>query len=184
MQKNSSVSYWQRALQEFRHIRSLTGSGLLAALGIVLRALALPITATLRVSFYFLAIGMSGFLYGPLIAGFTGVVVDTIGFLYNPGGAYFFGFTLNAFLTGFIMGLWLYRRPVKLWRSAAAIATNSLLVNILLNSLWLSILTQAPLAALMFSRVPKNILLFPLETGLLLLFLKLGEKQKKYLVHQ
>ena len=183
MQKNSSpLPYWKTAASELRHTRSLAGSGLLAAVGIALKALFIPLGPTLRISFSFLATGLSGFLYGPLVAGFTGLVVDIIGYLYNPGGPYFFGFTFNAFLSGFIYGLWLYRKPVSLGRTVGAIVTNNLLVHIILNSLWLKILYEKAWLVLVWSRIPKNLIMLPIEVALLYFLLKLVEKQKRHFI--
>ncbi len=179
---NSSLPYWKAAASEMRRTRSLVGSGLLAALGIGLKGLFISLGPMLRISFSFLATGLSGFLYGPLTAGFTGMVVDIIGYLYNPSGPFFFGFTFNAFLSGFLFGLWLYRKPVSLGRTVGAIATNNLLVHIILNSLWLKIIYEEAWLAMMWSRIPKNLIMLPIETMMLYFLLRLVEKQKRHFI--
>ena len=82
--------------------------GLFIALQVVLgRFLAIDL-AFLRISFIFVPIALGGAIFGPLWNGLICVAADIVGFLLVPGqGAFFPGFTLSAFLTGFAYGFFL-----------------------------------------------------------------------------
>lgn len=89
---------------------SLVKAALLAAISIVLTrvfSLMVPLGGlpALRVGFGSVPIILSGMLFGPLIGGITGVISDLLGYMMNPQGAYFPGFTLSAALFGIIPGV-------------------------------------------------------------------------------
>lgn len=74
---------------ELKNLRSLTGSGLLSALSVILNQFTIFFSQVLRVSFTFLPIALSGMLYGPVLTGSLGAVVDILKyFTRNDGGAF------------------------------------------------------------------------------------------------
>ncbi len=180
--KGQVREYAAGAVGMFKDVRALVGCGLLVAVGIVLKVYTLPLTVTLRVGFSFVAIAMAAYLYGPVMGGMVGVLIDILGFLLNPTGPYFFGFTLNAFLNGFICGLWLWRQPVRLWRVAGAAATCVLVVNIFINPFWLRLMYGGTYLALLVSRIPTNAVALPLYIAAMYMLMRVTEKQKRYLV--
>ena len=175
-------SYWKQAADECRRIRTITGGGLLGAAGVVLKSLTIPITTTLRISFAFLPFALAGYLYGPLAAGCTGVVVDVIGYLVSSSsGPYFFGFTLNAFVNGMLYGICLYNKKISIYRCVMACFLSMVLVNLCLNPLWLSMLYGNAFWVLLGERLFTNALLFPVNTAMLFGILKVTERYKKLL---
>lgn len=181
--QNSIKTYWQSAVGELKRVRSLTGASLLAALGIALKSATITFTTNLRMGFSFLAVALSGYLYGPVVAGLAGSVVDMIGFFLLPssGGPYFFGFTLNAFLSGFLYGLWLHKKKMSLLRVFAACLTSTILFSFLLNPLWLHIMYGDTWLAFVVPRIAKSIVSLPLDTTLLFFLLRYTEKHKHLL---
>lgn len=180
--KLSFGGYWRTTASQMRNLASLAGAGLLAAVSALLKGLfTIPLGSLSRISFSFLGTAVSGFLYGPVVSGFAGMVVDVIGYLLRPDGPYFFGFTFNMFVSGFLYGCWLYRRPVRLWRTFAACLTSIVVVSFLLNPLWLNLLYGDAFWALVWMRVPKNIILLPINTALLYPILRVVDKQKHHL---
>jgi ECF transporter S component (folate family) len=174
--------YWRGAAREMKSIRSIAGSGVLSALASVIKSLSIDFGQLLRVSFTFLPVALSGFFYGPVVAGFTATVADIIGFILKPTGPYFFGFTFNQFLNGAIYGLWLYRQPVSLWRAFGACATSIVLVSFILNPLWLNILYGDAFWGLVWMRVPKNLVVLPVNTALLYGLLKVAGRGRRMLL--
>ena len=88
----------------------LVKAALLAAISIILTRLfsiMVPLGGlpALRVGFGSLPLIVSGMMLGPVIGGVTGIVSDVVGYLMNPQGAYFPGFTLSSALFGVIPGL-------------------------------------------------------------------------------
>ena len=124
-------------------------------------------------SFTFLPIALSGMLYGPVLTGSLGAVVDILKyFTRNDGGAFFPGFTISEFIVGFLYGLFLYRKRVTLPRVFMARLTVTVVNNLFLTPLWLSMLYGDAFVALVASRIVKNIIMLPIETALLYVILK------------
>lgn len=170
IKKTAFCAYWRNATGQMRQVRSLAGAGLLAALSIVLKMVVIPLTQVLRISFAFLGMALGGYLYGPVIAGFIGLVADTLGFLLGPQtGPYMPAFGLVAFIGGFIYGCWLYRRPVRLWRAFCAHATHTLVVSFMLNPVLLWWMYGKAFWPLVAARLPLNAVMLPL--GSLLIYL-------------
>ncbi len=183
-ENGNAIGFWRGAAQEVKKLRSLAGAGVLSAAGVVLKFLTLPVGDFLKIGFAFLATALTGYLYGPLVAGMSAVVVDLLGYLVKPTGAYFAGFTLSAFVNGLIYGCWLWKRQVKLWRVLCACATSTLLVSFVLNPLWLHMLYGEAFMGILAARVATNLVLLPINTAMLYMLLKVVEVQKARLVKQ
>ena len=138
--------------------RMLTTLALLTAVEIVLSRF-LSISAwNIKIGFSFVPIVVAAMLYGPLEAGIVAALGDFIGAILFPIGAYFPGFTLTAFLTGCVFGLFL--RQKQGWpQSIAAVGINQFLLSLFLNTFWISLLYGSPYGPLLATRVIQSILL-------------------------
>lgn len=116
-------------------------------------------TPLVRIGFSFIAVALNAALYGPWVAGITGILADLIGMMLFPAGAYFPGFTLTAFLSGFIYGLFLYRDKIELKHVIAGTILVSLICNLGLNTLWLSMIQGKAWIVLLPPRVMKEVVL-------------------------
>ena len=133
MQKNKSAF----------SIQTITFTALLTALQIVLgNLLQIPLLGK-QYNLGLLPIAAAGALMGPLPAAIVGGLGDLIGAHLFPAGAYFPGFTLTNVLVGLVCGLGLHRRWPSVLRVAVTVA-GALLVNLLLNSYWLTLLAYVP----------------------------------------
>ena len=141
--------------------------GLLLAMEIILTRFLSINTPILRLGFGFLPIAIAGILYGPLWAGLTYALGDIIGAHLFPTGAFFPGFTLTAFLTGLVFGLILHGHEVTWKRSLVAAAIVVLVMDLLLNTYWLSILMGKGFLALLPTRIMKVAFGIPVETALI-----------------
>ena len=111
----------RESANQIKQVRSLTGGAMLTAINIILNGMRIIVSSFLEISFAFLAIAAAGMLYGPVMAGIIGVLADTLGFFLSPAnGAFFPGFTLSAFLSGFVFGLFFYKKKITLKRVIAA----------------------------------------------------------------
>nr|WP_243764328.1 folate family ECF transporter S component [Bittarella massiliensis (ex Durand et al. 2017)] len=164
------------AAREFRTLSSLAGASMMTALNVVLSFFTLRLSELLKVGFSFLAVAATGFLYGPLLGAAAGGIGDIVKYLIHPDGPYFIGFTFNACLSGFLYGLYLYKKPVKLWRAVCAKLTVSLVINLLLNPLFLSILYGKAFVLISTVRLTKQLVMFPVDTALLYGMLRLLER--------
>ena len=160
-----------RSLHELKSTRCLALTALLISVNIALDLLGLTIKLppNLRISFGFLCNAAVGMLFGPAVGMMAGVCTDVLGYFAGnlTMGAYFPGWTLTAVVAGLFWGLWLYPRRVTVGRGLGAKACINLFCNIGLNTLWLTMTGGDAMGALLVLRVPKNLILLPIETVLL-----------------
>lgn len=130
---------------------------LLIALQIIFsRFLALELDF-IRVSFVFLPLILIGSYFPPLIAGIACALADTVGvLLYSKGVAFFPGYPLTTFLSGFVYSLFLYNKPKQLWRIIISHVLVFVFLNSVLNTYWLSIVLDKAALALFPIRFVKN----------------------------
>lgn len=171
-----SFSSIRLSAREFGNVRTTAVCGMLLALRLVLSLFTVDVTPLLKVGFSFLPVAAAGMLFGPVAGGVVAALGDLIGSFIKPTGAYFPGFTLNAFITGFLYGLILYHRPVKLLRTFAAVAAASFGVSLLLTPLWLALIYGKAFWAVVSARFLTNLVMLPVQTALLYALLKVLEK--------
>lgn len=164
--------------QEMGSIRTVAVCGMLLALKLVLGLFTINVSNILKVGFAYLPIAAAGMLFGPVVGGVVGAAGDILGYFLQPTGPYFPGFTFDAFLSGFLYGLLLYRRPVKLGRIFASKALVTLLVSFLLNPLWLSLLYGRAFFAVVSARAVANLAVLPVDTAMLFALMKIIEKSR------
>ena len=85
-----------------------------------------------------------------------------------PKSAYFFGFTINAFVGGLIYG-YFYRKEVTWKRAATVVLLNTLLITLILTPIWLAMMLNIPLTswAIWSARLMKAVIMFPIQTVLI-----------------
>ncbi|MGL4911026.1 MAG: folate family ECF transporter S component [Romboutsia sp.] len=137
--------------------------GLLIALQIIFSRFISINTPIVKIGFGFLPLAVMGIMYGPLTAGICAVVADIIGLMLFPTGAYFPGFTLTEFLTGYAYGYFLYNKPVTLNRILASSVVVCILLNLLLNTYWLTIILGKGYLALLPTRAIKSLAMIPVQ---------------------
>ena len=164
------------SVQEFGSVRTVAVCGMLIALKFVLGLFTVNVSNLLKVGFAFLPIAAAGMLFGPGVGGTVGALGDILAYFIQPTGPYFPGFTLNAFLSGFLYGLLLYRRALKFGRVCVAKAAVTILVNFLLNPLWLSFLYGKAFWTIVSARAATNLALLPIDVFMLFSLLKILEK--------
>ena len=158
-------------------IKNLTLASLLIALEVVLsRFLSISAWNT-KIGFAFVPVVLAALLLGPLWAGIVGALADFLGALLFPIGAYFPGFTLTAFLMGLCYGLFLYKKQ-GFGRIAAAVAVHQLVLSLLLNTLWISLLYGSPYAPLLLSRLPQCAILAAVQLALIPVLVRLLPRLK------
>ncbi|OJF92920.1 folate family ECF transporter S component [Alkalibacterium sp. 20] len=130
--------------------------GILMAMSIALGRVGVT-TPVVRITFSFLPTALIGLLFGPWVGGVAAALGDILGFIIGGGvGGFFPGFTLSAFLGGLSYGVFLHKKKVTKKRVFMAVAFNTLFVNLTLNTLWIYILTQNPLAVILPPRLIQN----------------------------
>lgn len=144
--------------------------GLLMALQLVIKSFSVG-PAFLKFSFTFLVAALIARLFGPWWGMMTAAVVDVVGTLMS-GGPFFIGFTISAVLGSLIYALFLYQKPASWTRLIVAQVIISLVVNALLNTLWVAIMYKTPFWGLLPIRLLKEGIMTPIQVILLFLLFK------------
>ena len=161
-------SQFRDSLRALSRTRTITTAGLLLAIQMVLSSYGvIEVTDSLKISLAHLAVAPSAILFGPVVAGIQGALSDLLGFILKPTGPYFPGFTLSAALLGVIYGLLLYKTRRAPWQIILARVLVCVLVNIVLNTLFLTMLYGPSRLATLPLRVFKNLIQLPIDCLLL-----------------
>ena len=199
-----SGAYWKLAFSELRYTKILAVAGVMLALRIAVKAVAIPIPLSqdLYFSFDFIVNSLSAMITGPFIATMTGAISDTIGAILFPKGPYFFPYIFPEMASGLIFALFYYRANLGSLRVMLGRFFVSLISNIALGA-WISYYyyqtfypKSLPLwGSRQVAGIVKNLALFPLEVLVLLLLFgavlpitnKMGltfTKQTKFEIHK
>jgi len=143
-------------------ISMLATLGMLLAIEIVLSRFCSISAWNIKIGFSFVPIAVAAVLYGAAPAAAVAALGDFVGAILFPIGPYFPGFTLTAALTGAVLGLFLHKRQT-VGRIGGAVAVNQLVLSLLLNTLWISVLYGAPYGPLFLTRIVQTAVLIPVQ---------------------
>lgn len=153
-----------------KKITAVAFMGLMLAMDILLTRIVPVIQVeTLRISFGFLPHAFSSILLGPWLGGLNAAVGDIVGMAVAPRGPYFPGFTISAFLSGIIYGVFLYKKPKTIFRITMAVLLITLFVDIGLNTYWLTLLYGYGFLAILPARIIKSAALVPVNVSIIYL---------------
>jgi ECF transporter S component (folate family) len=99
----------------------------------------------------------------PYLGGYRGCDGGFFGRYLFPIGTYFPGLTLSAALVGIVFGLFLYKRKEGWLPLAGAVAINCLIISLLLNTYWLTILMGKGFMVLLPVRIVQNLIMIPIQ---------------------
>lgn len=145
--------------------RSLTTMALLIAMMIVTSQLLSFETQFLKITFTFIPQMILGMLFGPIWAGIAGVVADFAGMALFGKAAFFFGFTLNAFLESAIYGYFFYKKEITWKNTIPAVLVATISINLILTPIWLSMMYGVPLDSWVIwaPRIIKTVIWMPIQ---------------------
>lgn len=170
--------YWQAAAGVYRRVKNLSVISVLFALMLICKLIPIPSGfGSLGLGFTYLVFAVLCMLYGPLCGLVIGFLSDTIGFFITQSSpVFFFGYTLNAMLSGLVYGLCLYKTKISFFKCFLARLFVNLLINAFLGSLWWAILydlnQEALQAYFLLTALPKNVLYLLPQSILLYLVIK------------
>ncbi len=158
-----SLNYWRCAAKQYTFLPVLTIVAVLIALDLALSAVFIPVGDNLRIKFDFLTRAVIGMVGGPFLALSSGMIVDLLGYILHPSGAYFPGYTLSAMLGSLTYALFFYRAKPNILRIISAKLCVNLFVNVLLGSLWSLLIGKHGYLYYLSASVVKNSIMLPIE---------------------
>ncbi len=183
-----SRAYWRTALAEFRNTRVLIFAALMIALRVIFKTVSIPIGMDLRINTAFLINAFGAMVFGPVVAIAAAAITDTLGCLLFPTGPYFFPFIFQEIAGSLIFALFLYRTNLTAKKVILSRFCINFLVNIVLATPIMMLYYQMVLgkyyAPFDLMRILKNLVLFPFESVVLILFLDLTVPRLKSLHFQ
>ena len=172
-----SRAYWRDAAAELKDTHMLVFAALMIALRLVMKQVSIPITPALRINTAYFVNALGAMVFGPVIAAICAAITDVLGYIIRPDGVYFLPFILTEIGGSVVFALFLYRAKVTTTRVVLSRFTINLLINIVLQTpiymayyaLYMGGKQYTLLLAM--PSIVKNILMFPIESFLLALFL-------------
>lgn len=162
--------------------KQVTIAGVLIALQLILTRLFVIETPFLRISFLFVPTFIMAILFGPLFTGLISAFSDTLGLLlFGKISLFFPGFTVSAFLTGFIFGCFFYKKPITMKSILIAVVMNTVIVDICLNTLWLYLMMGNLAIAQFPLRLIKAIVFIPIQVIIMNILVNQPSFKKKIL---
>ena len=172
-----SRAYWLQAANEFKNLRMLLFAALMIALRVALKSISIPIAADLHINIAFFINAFGAAVYGPVVAIPAAAISDTLGAVLFPQGVYFFPFIFTEIAGSLIFALFLYRADITPLRVILSRFCIDFFVNIVLQTpimrAYYAFTGSSALVPLFDTvRIAKNLVLFPVESVLLALFLR------------
>ena len=171
-----SKEYWKQAASELKNTKTLIFAALMIALRIALKSVSIYIAADLRISIEFLVNALGAMVFGPVVAIAGAAVSDTLGALLFPSGPYFFLFIFTEIAGSLVFALFFYRTRISVTKVILSRFCTNFFVNIVLQTPIMALYYQMMLGKtykiLNLPRMIKNLVLFPIESLLLVLFLR------------
>lgn len=158
--------------KELKDVRCITLAAMLGAVSIVLGSFTIMLWNFIKIEWTYLPNEMAYYLFGPFVGIFYGAAMDILNYMVKPFGAFFPGFTISAMLKGLLFGLLLYKRPINLKNLVVANLIRAVLIDLLLNTYWLTILNGTPYMAMLPARAIKIFIMLPVETILFFMLAK------------
>lgn len=153
-------------------------SALLLALIIILSRFLSIKTPIVTISFSFVPTILCAIWLGPKWTILINVLADLIGATLFPYGSFFIGYTITTAVAAAIYGFLLYKKEEDTYtdkqfniRVIIAVILVTVIANIGLNTLWLSITTGKAFMVLMASRIVKEFVMVPIKI-ILMIFLE------------
>ena len=138
-----------------KDVRNLVLVSFFISLYVVLSLFTIYITKELRFSLTFVPVAWSSAAFGPVAGMITGAFGDMLAWFVKPAGPYHPGFTLNGIVSGIIYGFLMYKKPLTWQRVAITSLLYAAVVELGLNTLWLSGLYGTPYHILILTRIWK-----------------------------
>lgn len=189
----SFFSMFSDSFKSLKTTSTITVTGLLMALSIVLRNMSINISSDLRINFAFLGVMIIAMLYGPAVSVMGMVGVDIIGYFLDGYKArdYNFGLLAVKIIAALVYGFFLYRKATNRSIVISAVISRIIVVvlcQLVLNSAvlyysytnsnfpFMSSSEWDAFGVWMLPRLVKNAIMLPIEIALAVFVLPIAKQ--------
>lgn len=157
------LNYWKNQLSWLFDLKKMTFLAMLFALELSLKLIHLPSGfANLGIGFSYVIFSIIGMLFGPITGVIIGFLSDILGYAISPSVyGFFFPYTLNAMLAGFVYGLCFYKTNINYTKCFISRLFVNLFINVFLGSIWWGMITGLDYNGIknymLFMSLPKNL---------------------------
>ena len=160
-------------------IKMIVTIGIMIAVEVIMHRMLSIKTPTIQLHFGFVPIVLVAMLYGPFYSGLAWAMADVIGTLLFPTGAFFPGFTVTAFLSGVIFGVFLYKSKMPVLSTVTAVIIINIFLTLILDMYWIYLITDQAFVALLPERLIKCGVMIPIQIAAIVLIKRYEPKLKK-----
>ena len=170
--------YWKNSLSFTKKVKDLCTVSILFSMMLICKLIPIPSGfGSLGIGFTYLFFSVIGLIYGPICGIFVGFCSDILGyFLFQGSSVFFLGYTLSAMITGFIYGVFFYKKKITFTNCLLARFFVNIFINVVLGSIWWAIIYDLDIEAIklyvFLTTLPKNVLYLLPQSILLYIVLK------------
>lgn len=167
---------FKKSFIELKKTKTIVICGFLLALSLVLNTQSIKVSSFI-LKFSFISTSIAGFLFGPVVSCILSAITDILtSILFSKGGKYNVLFTFSAMIAGLIYGLLLYRKKYGVDKLAIRVVICrilvSIIVNLILNTLFRVITSGEGFFVLLPGRISKEIITIPIYSIIMHIILK------------
>ena len=129
-------AYWRQAGREMKSLRLLVFAALMVAMTRALSLIPPIYIGESKFTFGYLARALCSLVCGPVMGMTVGFAEDILGYMLQPSGEFFFGYTISTMAGMLVYALCFYRTKITIWRIVLANVLVNLFVNAFMGSLW------------------------------------------------
>lgn len=164
------IQSFNESMKELKNIKVLCVLGMLGALSIILYRFSFTFMNVMQIGFDPVCNLLASCLFGPAVGAVFGGSMDLLNFILNnaSGSAYVPGMTLNAVISGIVIGLIFYKRKLTPGKMIIVFFIDHILLNALLGTYWLYLFFPTYAITMFPGRLISNIVKPFLETFIIL----------------
>ncbi len=168
------------SFKKFFNNKTIATLGALLAMNIILGRFLSISQWNMKIGFGFIPIVICAYFYGPVPAGIVAGLGDLIGAVLFPTGPYFPGFTLTAFISGVVFGIFLHKYST--YKLIIAVVINQIIGTLLLNTLWVAILYGSNFFVVLTTRLMQSLVMSAVQIFVTMLIEKVLLRKLKYVL--
>lgn len=167
------TNLFKQSVYELKSTKTIVFTAMLIAVYIIVYMFAtIRINEFLQVRFQSSILAIIGYMFGPVVSGIAGAVADILKLFIIPSGQIIIGLTISEILRGVLYGVCFYKSKITFSRVLIAVTISVFIINVLMNTFWLSTYYGTNFWAILTTRFTKELILYPIKLCIYYVVLK------------